>query len=52
MDRLLQISLERALLSGAVGKGKEVRGWRLEAEGKMTNGNELVGCISSIGFIG
>ena len=35
------------------------KGWRLEAEGEITNdkvqmpnGNELVGCISLIGFIG
>jgi hypothetical protein len=41
----------------AVGKGKEI--WRFEGRGgrqnikvQMTNGNELVGCITLIGLIG
>jgi hypothetical protein len=33
-------------------KGEEAKGGRLEVEGEMTNGNELVGCIGLISFIG
>ena len=38
--------------SVAVGKGKEVKGWRQKEKCQVINDNELVGCISLIGFIG
>ena len=39
-------------IAAVLRSGKGETGLRLEAEGKMINGNVWVGCIGLIGFIG